>query len=128
MKVTRDEEIYELAMIDFQLSEIARLDEVLSRNGIQDRKVRMSICSEFADSNGTFLDQGWLEGEAPGRWWPELLFSRRELEPEEGMGDMEELLAPEYASNFHEYASGAIDVYFEENNEGLGPLRTGTAG
>ena len=39
-----------------------------------------SVAVEFADLNGSFFDQGWLEGEAEGRFWPEITFSRRTID------------------------------------------------
>jgi hypothetical protein len=124
MKVILDDERYELLMLDYQITEIARLNEVLKQNGIKDPALRAGICAEFADANGAFLDQGWLEGEAPGRYWPELVFSKRPRDPGEGLGGIQELVLPGYASNFHEYVSGAIEFYFEENKETIGEIRT----
>lgn len=127
MQLTQDDDLYELLMIDYQVSEVDRLNKVLVANGLSDPKVRARICSEFAHTNGWFMDQGWLEGEAPGRYWPELTFSKRSIHPKDGLGSIEELVAPSYASSFHEYAAGAIDVYFSENGETLGTIRTGDA-
>jgi len=120
VNVTVDDDRYELMMIDYQLTQIAHLNEVLKRNGV-DQGLRRSICSEFADSHGSFLDCGSFSGEA-GERWPEVVFSIRTLDPQEGLGPMEEAVFPEYASNFHEYASGAVDTYFDENNETLGDI------
>ena len=127
MKVTRDDELYELLMIDYQVSEIDRLNVVLLKHGLADSALRAKICSDFAHTNGWFLDQGWLEGEAPGRYWPELGFSKRSLHTEDGLGDIEELVVPSYASNLQEYATTSIDSYFHESNETLGAIRTGDA-
>ena len=33
--------------------------------------------------------------------------------------EINSITIPEYASNFHEYGSGAFTYYFEENNESL---------
>ena len=41
---------------------------------------------------------------------------------------MEELIVPEYASNFHEYVDGAIEYYFDERGESLGDIQVGSAG
>lgn len=127
MQINQDNDLYELLMIDHQVSEVDRLNRVLLANGLADRTIRAKICSEFAHTNGWFMDQGWLEGEAPGRYWPELTFSKRRVHPEEGVGGVEELVAPRYASNLQEYAAAAIDVYFGENGETLGTIRTGDA-
>lgn len=127
-KVTADYELYELLMMDYQITEIDRLNQVLKRNRIDDPALRKSICEEFADLNGSFFDQGWLGGEAEGRVWPEITFPRRTLDAEEGLGHMEELIVPEYASYFHEYASGAVEYYFDERGESLGHIQVGSAG
>lgn len=128
MKITVDDERYEALMIDYQITEVARLNEVLKRHGIADPAARQSICAEFSDANGSFLDQGWLQRPSmPDHYWPELVFSTRPLDPQEGLGKIEELLLPEYASNFHEYVPGAIEYYFEENRESLGSIRVGDA-
>lgn len=127
MKLMRDDELYELLMIDYQISEVDRLNRVLAKHGLTDSTIRAKICSEFAHTNGWFMDQGWLEGEAPGRYWPELVFSKRSLHPEDGLGDIEELVVPSYASNLQEYAAASIDFYFHESNETLGAIRTGDA-
>ncbi len=128
MKITTDDELYESLMAAYQITEIARLNEVLKRHGIIDAALRERICAEFADANGVFMDRGWLEAAAGAdRFWPELTFSRRTLDPDDGLGDMEELLLPEYASNFHDYAQGAIEYYFEENSQSLGDIQAGYA-
>ncbi len=124
MKVTVDDDLYEPLVIDYQITEIARLSEVLRKNGIDDAKKRRAICAEFAESNGTFLDQGWLSGEA-GKHFIELHFSTREVDSEGGLGDVVELVVPEYASNFHEYVSGGVEYYFDEESEGLGDIAVG---
>jgi hypothetical protein len=126
MKITVDGEQYESLMLAYQVTEIARLNEVLQRNGLSNAALRQRICAEFADANGTFLDQGWLQADAGSeRYWPELLFSKRTLDPEEGLGNMEEVLVPEYASNFHECVSGNIHYYFEEQKQALGDIGVG---
>lgn len=128
MKLTTDEERYEALMIDYQIVELARLNEVLRRHGISDASLRQRICAEFMDSSGSFLDQGWLASAGTSeRYWPELVFSRRELDPAEGLGEAEELIVPEYASNFHDYVQGALEYYFDEHGETLGPIQTGSA-
>ena len=127
MKITVDEEQYELLMIDYQITEISRLNQVLKNHGIDDQGLRRAICGEFADSNGSFCDRGWLNGEAQGRFWPELLFSRRVLDSAEGLSHMEELIIPEYASNFHEYVTSAIEYYFDESEESLTGIQVGEA-
>ena len=127
LKIVTDEERYELLMIDYQISEVARLNDVLERNGIDDQDLRRIICGEFADANGSFLDHGWLQRNGSGRYWPELLFSTRSLDSREGLGPMQELVVPEYSSNFHEYAPGAVEYYFNEHDESLGPIEAGDA-
>lgn len=123
MKISNNEEQYELMMIDYQITEVSRLNEVLKRCGVKDIKLRKKICGEFADYNGSFLDQGSFKGEADLAF-PELLFSKRRVDPNEGIGEIEELIVPDYASNFHEYSFGAIEYYFDEKNEGLGEIET----
>jgi hypothetical protein len=126
MKITVDDELYESLMAAYQITEIARLNEVLKRHGVGDTALRERICAEFADANGVSMDRGWLEPTADAaRFWPELTFSRRTLDPEEGLGAMEELVLPEYASNFHDYVQGAIEYYFEEHAQTLGEIRAG---
>lgn len=121
-----DDERYEQMMAEYQLSEIDRLNKVLLRFGVTDQRLRSKICAAFADTSGTALDQGWIEGEH-GRHWPILAFSVRSLDKEEGLGPIEELIVPGYASSLHEYVSGSIHQYFEENNESLGSLKVGDA-
>lgn len=126
MDLEVDDEAYELAMIDYQMTEIARLNEVLRRHGIDDVAARRRICAEFADASGSFLDRGWMQrgGDGP-RLWPLLAFATRTLDADEGLGDAESLLLPSYASNFHEYVDGAVDSYFDEQSEQIGDLETG---
>ena len=47
MKITVDDERYEALMIDYQITEIARLNEVLKRHGIADPAARQSICARL---------------------------------------------------------------------------------
>ena len=61
MKLTIDDELYEILMIDYQITEVARLNQILLQNGIDDPALRARICTGFADSNGSYLDQGWLD-------------------------------------------------------------------
>lgn len=126
LKITVDDELYESLMAAYQITEIARLNEVLKRHGLGDAALRERICAEFADVNGVFMDRGWLETTAGAdRHWPELTFSKRAVDPEEGLGDREELVLPEYASNFHDYVQGAIEYYFEEQAQSLGDIQAG---
>ena len=128
MKITTDDERYEALMIDYQITELARLNNVLKRHGIDDLSIRRGICAEFADASGSFLDQGWMRSTAdPERYWPELLFSKRALDPCEGLGKMDELVLPDYGSNFHEYVPGAIEYYFDKHQESLGDIQAGDA-
>jgi hypothetical protein len=127
MNVTTDEEAYEALMSAYQVAQIAILNQILARNGIADRALRRRICAEHADASGSLLDRGWLQTDSAAvRRWPELVFATRTLDPEAGLGPADELLAPEYASNFHEYAEGNVGYVFDEHDETAGEIRFGS--
>lgn len=127
MKITQDDK-YETMMAEYQIIEIAKLNEILKANGIDNKNIRENICSSYFDQQGSFLDHGSFdcsiikfseEGLETSieRIYPEVVFSKRNINEEGALGNIEELIIPEYASNFQEYASSNSDQYFNENNE-----------
>ena len=121
VKINVDEEAYEEAMIDYQLVVIDILNKALIENGIEDAELRQNICSSFDSRQSPLLDQGWLKG-ATEKVFPEVVFSKRTFCQDEGLLDMEEVILPEYASNFHEYGAGSLEEYFGESDQKLSNL------
>jgi hypothetical protein len=120
--VNRDDGYEEMAA-SYQLIEIARLNEILTKHKLP-KRVRRKICEEYFFDNGTFLDCGWLKVDGK-QVWPTLCFAERPLNPTEGLGDITKLHAPSQLFSFHEYADGAVVSYYDEQRESTESIEHG---
>lgn len=103
-----------------------RLNESLKRHGIEDAGQRQEICSSFLFEFAYQHDAGWF-AHGGKRLFPLVSFAVREKSsPEENLGKMVELHVPTPASSWHEYAHGLVSRYFEEDNETVPGLQTGS--
>lgn len=116
---------HENMAIDYQCLEIARLNEVLKRHGITDKKLRQEICSEYIFDNSYFLDAGWFQREGK-RFYPQICFAEREENPEENLGSIQVLHVPTQDYELHDSAFADIDWYFEDRNEDASEIQTGS--
>jgi hypothetical protein len=115
---------YEELAATYQCLEIARLNEVLKKNGIDGKELREKICGEFIFNSGNFIDSGFFVAEGI-KVHPEICFSERSFNEDEGLGEIEKLhIASDYFA-FHEYAFGDIGWYFEEHNESVDEIECG---
>jgi hypothetical protein len=115
MKIVRDEGSFDPLQATFAFIQMAHLAGVLRRNGF-DEETTSRVCGEYFNIAGRFIDQGWLVlrdvdfPELHGkRFFPELAFSERSVEPGEGIGDIQTLYLPEYATMLEDYTSGNLD-------------------
>ena len=103
-----------------------RLNESLKRHGIADAAQRQDICSSFLFEFAYQLDAGWLTHEGR-RLFPLVSFAVREkTSPDENLGTIAELHVPTPASSWHEYASGVVSKYFDEDEETVPGVQTGS--
>ena len=123
MKIIK-ENTYEEIDATYQCLEIARLNEVLKQNGIEDVKLREKICGEFIFNSGNFVDSGYYISEGI-KVYPEICFSERSYNEDEGLGEVKELHIPSDYFAFHEHAFGNLGWYFEEHNESIDEIETG---
>lgn len=120
------DDAYEEMAATYQALEVARLNDVLKRYEVPDQ-ARREICQAYSFEAGAFLDSGWLrvvEGEGV-RLYPTLCFAERPVDPHEGLGDITTLHAPSPSFSFHEYAGGAISVYFDDRSEAIDDIEHG---
>lgn len=123
MKIVKEDSYEEIAAT-YQCLEIARLNEVLKKNGIDDKDLREKICGEFIFNSGNFIDSGFFVSEDV-KVHPEICFSERKFDENEGLGEIETLHIPSDYFAFHEYAFGDIGWYFEEHNESVAEIIQG---
>jgi len=119
-KIVREDE-YEDMAATYQCLEIARLNEILKKNGIADVVLRRTICREYIFENGSFLDSGWLMS-GDQTVWPELCFAARQSK---GDGPVQTLNVTSESFSFHEYAGGDITWYFDEHGESIDEIEHG---
>ncbi len=124
MNIAEGGEHEELA-IDYQCLEIARLNEVLKRHGIADKKLRQEICSEYIFDNSYFLDAGWFKREDK-QLYPVICFAEREVNLQGNLGDIQILHVPTQDYELHDSTFGNIDWYFEEHNDDASEIETGS--
>lgn len=110
----------------FMALTIHRLNDSLKRHGVEDAAQRQEICSSFLFEFAYQHDAGWLM-HGDRRLFPLVSFAIREkLSPEDNLGTITELHVPTPASSWHEYALGVVSQYFEEDEEAVPGLRTGS--
>jgi len=126
MRPIRDDDYEEMAAT-FQCLQIKMLNEVLKRHGISEAKQRQEICGDYLFAVGEFLDQHWFESEGR-RLHPLLCFSENFLNTDTDPADLGDVFLPSEMFSFHEYAFGNISYFFEDNDETIPDLQTGTVG
>jgi len=118
------EDTYEEMAATYQCLEIARLNEVLKRHGITDVALRQQICSDYISDTGYFLDACWFKSGGK-KLYPDLCFAERSAGERGHRGEIEKLHVRSDMFDFHDYAFGDIDWYFEEHNEDASEVETG---
>jgi len=114
---------YEEMASTFQCLEVGRLNEIMKRNGIDDRKVRRAICEEYLFESSIFLEAGWLKA-GDRIVSPELCFVTRSVE-RKGSASVRELHVVSPSFLFHEYAFGNAGWYFDDHNEDATEIENG---
>lgn len=110
----------------FMALTVHRLNESLKRHGVADAAQRQEICSSFLFEFAYQHDAGWLM-QGDRKLFPLLSFAVREKSsPEANLGAITELHVPTPASSWHEYAHGVVSQYFEEDEETVPCLQTGS--
>ena len=104
------------------------LNATLERNGVKSAARRQEICSEFLFNFAYQLDAGWFV-HADLKLFPKVCLAQR-TEPgeNENLGAIATLHVPTDASSWHEYASGVVSEYFEDDDEAAPQIRTGSYG
>lgn len=103
-----------------------RLNEVLKRNGIVDISLRQEICASFLFEFAYQHDAGWVMS-ADRKLFPKVVFAIREKpKPDENLGMISELHIPTDVSSWHEYSHGVVSQYFEDDDETIPGLQTGS--
>lgn len=103
-----------------------RLNQTLRKNGVDDPAQREEICSSFVFGLAYQLDAGWFEHEGT-RFFPNVCFVERGRPgPEDNLGPVEHLHLPTEASSLHEYATGVVSQYFEDDETLDPPVKTGS--
>lgn len=122
-KFIKDDSYEEIAAT-YQCIQIAHLNEALIENGIADKELRKKICESFIFENSVFNDQFWFEAEGK-RWYPLSVFTETPTFPVIEVEQLGEVYLRSDAFEFHEYAHGNIDWYFEEKNEDPNDINVG---
>ncbi len=119
-------DVLDEAGMAFMALTIHRLNESLKRNGIEDAGQRQEICASFLFEFAYQHDAGWLiHGDR--KLFPLVVFATRETStPEENLGAIAELHVPTPASSWHEYAHGVVSQYFEDDEESVPEVQTGS--
>ncbi|MEN0110946.1 MAG: hypothetical protein AAF805_09505 [Planctomycetota bacterium] len=115
---------YEEIAATYQCLLIDHLKQVLIENGVSNRDLRRQICQSFAFHQGVFDDQFWFEAEGK-RWFPLLGFTQTSPSPVLRTEHLGRVQLRSEAFEFHEYAHGNADWYFDEHNEDASEINTG---
>ncbi len=120
-KLVRDD-VYEELAAAYQCILINILNDVLKEQGITAQAKRRKICESLAFSLGNFNDQcGFRTNEK--KVYPLLCFSETFLNLDTEVGKLGKVFAPSDSFAFHEYATGDIACFFDENKESLGDIQ-----
>jgi hypothetical protein len=110
----------------FMALTVHRLNDALKRHGIGDSEVRQEICASFLFEFAYQHDAGWILHQGQ-KLFPMVVFATREKSsPDENLGTIAELHVPTDTSSWHEYAHGVVSQYFEDDEETLADLQTGS--
>lgn len=114
------------AAMTFMALTIDRLNRVLSENGVSDPEKRQEICGSFLFEFAYRHDAGW-QSEHDEKLFPIVCFAER-AEPGEdsNLGAINTIHIPTEASSWHEYAYGVTSQYFEDDNESVPNVKTGS--
>jgi hypothetical protein len=105
----------------YQTLELARLNDVLTKCGIDQVEIRRRICEQYFFESGYFLDSCWF-GEIGMRVRPGICFTE--------LGAAGQAVAlivqPDNSeTNLHEYAHGAGAWLFDDHIEDASEIETG---
>ncbi len=124
MEIVTGGEHEEMAF-DYQIIEIARLNETLKRYGIVDKEVRKQICCDYLFGNAYFFDAGWFMHEGK-QLYPQLCFAERNPDPDTHLGEIQVIYTSSQDYDLHESAFANADWYFEEHQEDASEIKTGS--
>jgi hypothetical protein len=103
-----------------------RLNEALKRHGVEGAAQRQEICASFLFEFSYHHDAGWLIHQSR-KLFPMVVFAARERPSgEENLAAVTELHVPTQTSSWHEYANGVVSKYFEDDEESVPGLQTGS--
>jgi hypothetical protein len=116
------------AAMTFMALTVHRLNDALTRSGIDDVVLRKDVCAKFLFDFAYHLDAGWL-AQGSQKLFPLVAFAKR-LDPsaDENLGTISELHVPTQATSWHEYAHGVVSQYFEEAAENVDDISFGSYG
>jgi hypothetical protein len=119
-------EFLDEAGMAFMAITVHRLNEALKSNGIADTDTRQAICASFLFEFAYQHDAGWLVSQ-DRKLFPKVVFALRKTPAQdENLGAITALHVPTEASSWHEYASGVVTKYFEDDEESVPDLLTGS--
>ena len=102
------------------------LNSLLKEHGVAEAERMKEICSSLLFHAAYNLDAGWfVQGDT--KLFPRVFFAERAVPgPDENLGAISRLHVPTEASSWHEYAHGVASQYFEEDDEEVAGVRTGS--
>jgi hypothetical protein len=114
------------AAMTFMALTVNRLNRALIENGVSDSEKRQEICGSFLFEFAYRHDAGW-QLEQDKKLFPVVCFAER-AEPDEdsNLGAITTIHIPTEASSWHEYAFGVVSQYFEDYDESVTNVRTGS--
>ena len=119
-----ESDLHDSLVATYQTLEVARLNEVLKENGVNDTELRRTLCESYFFSSGYFLDSCWF-ADLGYRVRPKVVF---EVFDEAGKSIEKTLLPnPETGTAWHEYAHGAAAWLFDDHAEDASEIVTGDA-
>jgi hypothetical protein len=114
------------AAMSFMALTVHRLNEALKSNGVEAPEVRREICASFLFEFAYQHDAGWLIHQER-KLFPMVTFAvRKKASPDENLGAISELHVPTDASSWHEYAHGVVSQYFDDDEETISGVQTGS--
>ncbi len=128
MEVQLDRDTYERMATDCQIVLIDLLNRSLKDSGVNDKEKRQRICERFSEAAGDFIDQGWFKSEDSGgrKVYPLLCFAERGDWSDTEVGPITQAIGPDPTSFFYESFSASCEWYFDEHNEALEGIETGS--
>lgn len=119
-------EFLDEAGMTFMALMVHELNQVLKQNGVGNSGQRQDICSGFLFNFAYNIDAGWFMQEDK-KLFPKVCLAER-LAPkgDENLGAVSTIHIPTDATSWHEYATGVVSRYFEDDNESVECIRTGS--